>query len=154
MPEPFDFDRFMEEAREGILDYGHVVHYSDDQSRVYRNLPRAWTTGRTMWQRPELMIVGPFTHEQMQEFLNEAVDLDSQTPIHPQAVIELAGRKFRALEAERSMFMIAMGIFGGIRGLQLVWLTEDGTPGDQPVFPPDTMPLPAQHDPYTEEDTP
>lgn len=137
----FDHEKLMEETREGILDHGHVTHYCDDPSEVYQDLPRAWTAGRTMWQRPELMIVGPFALEQMQEMLNEAVDLDSVSPLVPQARLELAGRAFMVQEAERGMFLIAMEIFGHLRGLQLVWADpKTGEfPGEpQPTFPPDT----------------
>lgn len=153
MPEPFDLDTFMESAREGILDHGHVVHYDDSRNRIYRNLPRAFTAGRTMWERPELMISGPFTEEQMSEMLDEAVAIDATTTqLQPQARMELNGRPFLAVEADRSAFMVAMGIFGHLRGLQLVWLNADGTPGEAQVTrPPNTNPLPVQHDPYGDD---
>jgi hypothetical protein len=149
LPEPLDIERIIEEAREAILDHGHVTHYSDGRSRVYDDLPRAWTTGRTLWERPEMMIVGPFTEEQMQSFINGAVDQDSLTPVEPSAVIEVDDRKFLVQEAERGMFLIAMGMFNDIRGLQLVWLDSDGKPGNQPVFPPNA--IPEQHYPRADD---
>lgn len=140
MPD-LDLEKFMEDARESILDHGHVVHYDDSRSRIYQNLPRAFTAGRTMWLRPELMIVGPFTAEQMSEMLDEAVAIDNATELHPQARIELDSRPFVAVEAERTAFVVAMGIFGRLIGLQLVWLNADGTPGiAQVARPPDEPP--------------
>lgn len=151
MPD-FDLDKFMEEAREGILDHGHVLHYDDSRSRIYQDLPRAFTAGRTMWQRPELMIVGPFTEEQMSEMIDEAVAIDSTTELHPQAKLDLNGRPFMAVEADRAAFLVAMGLFGHLRGLQLVWLNADGTPGEAQVMrPPNTNPLPVMPDPYSDD---
>lgn len=154
-----DIDKFLEDAREAILDHGFTVHYSDAPSKIYANLPRAYTVGRTMWGRPELLIVGPFTGEQMSDMLGEAVTHDSGTPLHPEAELELGDRKFKAIEAEPATFISAMAIFGAIRGLQLTWADPKTgkMPGEpQVVRPPNTNPLPLQYDPYDEffeEDT-
>jgi hypothetical protein len=142
LPKPFDLEQFMEEAREGILDHGHIVHYDDSASQIYRDLPRAFTAGRTMWERPELMISGPFTEKQMSEMLDEAVAIDVATELHPQRHMEFNGRRFLAVEAERSAFMVAMNLFNHLRGLQLVWLNADGTPGEPQVTrPPSNEPV-------------
>lgn len=137
MPQPFDLEEFMEEAREGILDHGHIVHYDDSRSPVYRNLPRAFTAGRTMWERPELMIVGPFTEAQMSEMLDEGVAIDTTDALEPQKRIEINGRPFMVIEADSSAFLVAMSLFNHLRGLQLVWLNADGSPGEAQVTRPE-----------------
>lgn len=134
LPEPFDLERFMETAREGILDHGHVVHYDDSRSETYKNLPRAFTAGRTMWERPELMIVGAFTQEQMSEMLDEGVAIDTTAQLQPHSRVEINGRPFLAIEADRSAFMVAMSLFNHLSGLQLVWLNPDGSPGEAQVI--------------------
>ena len=152
----FDLNKFMEDAREDILDHGHVVHYDDSRSVIYNHLPRAFTAGRTMWQKPELMIVGPFTEDQMVAMIDDAIEIDNATPLQPQTRLQFGERTFIAIEAAREAFLVAMGIFGHLRGLQLVWLDADGTPGEAQVTrPPNTNPLPVSPDPYTdiEEDT-
>lgn len=142
----------MEDAREDILDHGYVVHYDDGPSTIYRDIPRAFTAGRTMWQKPELMIVGPFAENQMTDMIGAAVDVDTATPLHPQSTFEISGRAFMAVEAAREAFLVAMGIFGHLRGLQLVWLNADGTPGEAQVArPPNANPLPVTPDPYGDD---
>jgi hypothetical protein len=94
-----DMDRFMEDAREAILDHGFTVHYSEVRSLLMKNLPWAYTVGRTFFNRPELLIVGPFTQEQMTTMLTDAVEIDQASPIFPEAIIMTPSRTFRALPA-------------------------------------------------------
>lgn len=146
-------DRLLKKTREGILDFGYVVYYSDGPNRIYDNLPTAYTVGRTLWGRPELLIVGPFSEDEMDQMLAEAVADDDRNPIEPGATIELDSRPLQAIDADPGAFIGAMAVFGAVRGLQLLWPTP-GTrefPGlPQPTRPVGVLPL-GLPDPYGDD---
>lgn len=144
-----DLDRFMEETREAILDNGFAVHYDDRPSKIYRNLPRAYTAGRSLFDRPELLIVGPFTHEDMTRLLTELTEIDLQEPFAPNQTVRVE-RLFHLIEADPSAFIGAQAMFGHLQGLQALWADESGSfdhPDTQPTRPRGVIPLQG-HDPY------
>lgn len=149
-----DVEKHLEETREAILDFGYRVHYCADPSLIYGDLPVAYTVGRTLWERPELLIVGPFSGEEMGRMLAEAVAEDDRNPIQVGLTLELDSRPLQAIEADSSAFIGAMAVFGRVRGLQLLW-PSPGTrelPGHpQPTRPVGVFPLNLP-DPYEDDE--
>lgn len=148
-----DINEFLDDTREAILDSGYVVHYCDSPSLIYADLPVAYTVGRTLWDRPELLIVGPFSQDEMAQMLTEAVAADDRNPINAGAIVELDSRPLQAIDADPGAFVGAMAVFGVLRGLQLLWPTPGTSafPGlPQPTRLPGVLPL-ALPDPYADD---
>ena len=149
-----DIDKFMEETREAILDHGYTVQYTDVRSAAFGYLPRAHTVGRTLFGRPEILIVGPFTQDQMAEMLADLVHLDQTSPLPLGGVVEASGRSWRIDLAEQTALIGAMAAFGPLNAFQAVWAAPDGTfPGEpQMLRPPNFHPLMPTTDPYGDDD--
>lgn len=140
----------MEETRDAILDHGFTVHYNDTRNQLTKNLPWAYTVGRTLFNRPELLIIGPFVEDQMHEMLTDLVHIDQQTPIEPEQIVD-ASRRFRAMPAASDCFIGALAVFGTIQGFQMVWadqMTGDFPGEPQAMRPYGTMPIHPTTDPY------
>lgn len=152
-----DIDKFIEDTRDAIFDNGHAVSFGDQRSRLNRNLPWAHTIGRGVFERPELLIIGPFTDKQLQEMLDELVRIDNETPLEPMMIVEACGRRFRALPAARDALVAAMAVVGAFEALQMVWADpETGDfPGEpQALRPNGVHPLFPTSDPYGSPEDP
>lgn len=145
----------MEETRDAILDHGYTVQWADKREASFGNLPRAHTVGRTLFGRPEILIIGPFTLEQARHMLDELVHYDQTTPLSAGDILDdVAGRRWRMDDAHPSALIGAMATFGTVNALQAVWARPDGTfPGEPQVLrPPDFTPFHPTTDPYGVDD--
>lgn len=149
-----DIDRFMEETRDAILDHGFTVQYADGRSLAFQHLPRAHTVGRTLFGRPEVLISGPFTQEQMLAMLTELVTIDQNTPLKINQIVEAEGRSFRVEKADPSALVGALAAFGSIQAFQLVWLDAGASPGQPQALRLEGAPHPLHPttDPYGPQD--
>jgi hypothetical protein len=131
-----DPKKSLEELRELfqqlILDHGYGVHFGHDHLGV----AYAYTVGRTMHGRPELLISGPFSPEHAEDLLRHLVELDTQRPFeHGRPVPDAFDAGVPgfpiAIDPWRADMVAAVGTFGVITALQLVWPDDTGTfPGD------------------------
>ena len=111
-----------------ILDHGHAVQFvggSESQQ------PFGYTVGRTLRERPELLISAPFPPAVMGGILNEAVRLDDETPINAGTTVDITTPgglvTFFALAISAKPMITARATFGPkLAGLQLVWPDDAG----------------------------
>ena len=75
-----DIDNLRVCTQAAVFERGFATHYASNPSNQFKNLPRAHTIGRTLFDRPEVLIVGPFTAERMEGLLSELVTLDHTSP--------------------------------------------------------------------------
>ncbi len=150
-----DDDVFAQIARktmDTIEKYGHEVRYIfpvDPSDRT----AFAYTVGRTLKGRPELLVTGGISKEVMHFMCNEAAAIDDKTPLMdgmelPAGAL-LEGFPVRVVAADPvdGEMYGAIDLFGlaGMSALQLVWPDMDGDfPGDpdyslpeyaQPLYP-------------------
>lgn len=124
-----DFDAFDEETARVIREYGHQVvgvfpTEGDDGA------PFAYTVGRTLSGRPELLITGPLRPDIACAILNYAAEVDDGTPLEPGDRDDiLVGYTARIVEVDpwASQMFQAVRLFGEeVRALQLVWPDPGG----------------------------
>lgn len=134
-----------------IIEFGHQVIFvfptPNDPGHTFW-----YSVGRTVKDRPELLITGPLNQQVGQWMINEAAKIDDEYPLQAGQEIPagalLDGYPVRVVKAEPTdaeMFS-ATSAFGedDVTALQLVWPDKQGNfPGDpdyderfvQPLFP-------------------
>jgi len=132
---------------DAILSHGFGVQYVGAVTSEQR--PFAYTVGRTLYQKPELLVSGPFPAEHRHRILTKAVRMDEEGGVLVNQPI------LGVRENEVPLFAIkvapwrppmssALAMFGQIEALQLLWPDDNGrfpgdpecslTPGLQVVF--------------------
>lgn len=119
-------DRIITETAEAVLADGHVVNYIGPD--VAADAPYGYTTGRPLAGRPDLLISGPFDPLEVHALLNEAVKLDSESPLLDGEYIILDNRRFLVAECPTTPLHGSNQMFGPGRfeALQLLWPSLNG----------------------------
>lgn len=149
----------MEQLREqmfnGVLDRGYVVQFvpADPTSVLHKGVPYAYTAGRSMAERPELLVTGldrGNAESLLAAFVE--VDLHDVRQEHP---------AYRFIAADTAPLLGAIAMFGAghVRAIQILWQDENGRYPDedprlrarQPIHPLGKNPL-TKHDPYEENE--
>jgi hypothetical protein len=145
-----DIDDLRDRTHAAVFERGFATHYASDPSIQFQNLPRAHTIGRTLFDRPEVLIVGPFTAEHLGGLLSELVAIDHTAPLTAGRTIRAGRHRYRLDPAEPTALLSAMAVFGRIEALQAVWLgPTDHRPGTpQTLHPLGFHPLHPAWDPY------
>lgn len=148
-----------------ILDRGTQIHYvaADAASELHRGAPYAYTIGRSMAGRPELLITG-LDAEAARAILEHVAQRDESAP-RPLAAGDVTpwidGKQpFKVIEAEPGILsgaLLAFGI-GRVTALQLLWPDAHGrypdADGDwitQTVHAKGGFPFSPHVDPYQED---
>jgi hypothetical protein len=122
----FDLEAKKQEIRDLILDEGFAVIHLDPTE----NRPSvSHTVGRTMYARPELVVMG-FDETEGKSLLAAAVALDHDQPLEPGLPCRLQDRAFnvRSTDPRKADMVHALAIFGNCEALQLSpQLTEGET---------------------------
>lgn len=124
-----------------VLDDGWVVNYMA-QPLERAAAPYAYTTGRAMPDRPELLISGPFDPTELHAMLDTAVEIDELSPLTVGKVITIGERTFKVAHCDPSPLHAGSAVFGTGRfyAFQLLWPTPDGAfPGEPNYDIPDTV---------------
>lgn len=143
-------DEIRERTFSHMLDHGFSIQYiAGDKDRA----TRAYTVGRTLRNRPEFLVVGPFPLELASEILTRACALDDATPIELGDIRDgiLLSHNCKAIEADPKAALMngALAEFGEITALQLLWPDDEGRFPDnvryahpatsQPMYPKDDL---------------
>jgi len=142
-------ETYVQKIRDQILDYGFTVQYVG-QTVAGEGPPFAYTVGRTMHERPELLISGPFSPEDMHGLLTNLVELDNEAPIEVGARIptDSGAHEFLAIACSTEPLAVARAVFGEVAGLQLLWPDVSGRlpsepdyahPGNQTIYAQETV---------------
>jgi hypothetical protein len=143
-----------------VLDEGHVVEYipADAGSLIHQGQPYAYTVGRTLMGRPELLVTG-MSLPAAKHVLDSLVRLDDVAALLPgtYARVESAGTalKMKLILADSAPLLHALVTFGLTRvdALQAIWPRAGGYPSEnerwaeQPLHPLGRTPL-IHRDPY------
>lgn len=135
---------------EQIIEYGHQVRFifpDPDSDEPYQFW---YTVGRSLKERPELLLTGPLPPKVGQFILNEAAALDDQSPLVPGQEVAadtlLANYPCRIIAvgdmAEAEMFG-ALELDSDATALQIVWPDMKGRfPGERGYeYPKSAQPL-------------
>lgn len=106
-----------DELFNNVLDDGYIVEWTGVTSATHPH-PRAWTVGRTLIERPELLISG-LDKETSHMLIDSFVEIDGTTPLQ---VDQQVGRVF-IVEAEPAVAVGAVARFPtpSLKVYQLVW---------------------------------
>lgn len=137
---------------DAVLDHGFGIVLSPPSVRVA--VPYAYTSGRTMRGRPELIMTG-VDGERLASLLNDVALFDDMLGIEPDTVIPVAGTNVKIVESDPFNLHAALLSFGKLVAYQVMLPDAAGeypdsvrgrTP-EQPYLPP----IPADSwDPYSE----
>jgi len=124
-----------------MLQEGMLVFWQDDaDSTLHRGQPWAYTVGRTMYGRPELLVTGLGEALALQ-VLRELEDQD----VHPDFPVTTDVARCAFIIAETGLLHAAFAVFGAnYSALQVIWEGE----GEQPLHPAGGL---IMTDPYPEE---
>lgn len=147
MTEQPPIDALLEQVKqattEALLDEGVLRYWQHDPtSEMHRGEPWAYTCGRTLYGRPELLVTG----------LGEAVSLNLLTELgdcdaHPDTPLATSVGRVAFIRAETGLLHAAYAVFGpGFSALQAIW---EGA-GEQPLHPIGGL---IMTDPYPTEET-
>lgn len=149
-----DIEELREMMFDTVLDHGHAVMMAPPTEGI--PAPYAYTAGRTLKKRPELIVTG-MTGEPARQLLNEVCAYDDVLGVEPDVTIPVAGVEVRLIRSDPRNLSAAILAFGVINAYQVLLPGADGEYPDsirgrtslQPVLP--EIPGDAW-DPYDEED--
>lgn len=126
------YDEFDEDVREKILEYGHTV-IGVFPTQDAPGVPFAYTVGRTLKQRPELLITGALPMQTMQGILNGAAEVDDDAPLEADTLRkDILGNdllvKVVTVDPRAAEMFAAFREFGeeNVTALQIIWPDKNG----------------------------
>lgn len=102
---------------DAVLDHGHGIVLSPPTLRV--EVPYAYTAGRTMKGRPELIMTG-VEHEAEAAILNEVCLFDDLIGIEPDTLVPVAGITVKITESDPANLVAALMGFGRVEAYQVL----------------------------------
>lgn len=140
-----------------VLDEGYFVQ-SIAGTPIHPQ-PFAYTVGRTLLGRPELLVTG-LEAERARTLIDEVVALDDQRPFQPGHIADSALGPCRLIACDTGLAYGAMAAFGvgRIKTMQILWPSDGAYPDTstdlasiQPVHRIGASPLFSGYDPYKED---
>ena len=113
----FDLEAKKQEIRNLILDRGFaVIHLDATGTRP----SVTHTVGRTMYARPELVVMG-LDEAEADSLLTAAVEFDHDQPLEPELPCRLQDKVFnvRSIDPRKADMVHALAVFGTCEALQL-----------------------------------
>jgi hypothetical protein len=142
---PDKMDYLAKRQMENIIEYGHAVQLIFPVDQDEGN-PFAYSVGRCVKDRPELLVTGWLSMETLGYIVNRVAEIDDERGVQAGDVLEgvLEGYSVRIVEVKdltlASMYDV-VNHFGDVPALQIVWPDMEGRfPGEvgcelrQPVY--------------------
>lgn len=152
----YTLDQHLAHVRQVIYEDGfYVQHVASRQEHhadgsTYVTLPYAFTVGRSLLTRPELLVSGTWSPTALEDMLRKAVAIDEETPIVDMQVVENVivsdspAKPYppqpvltHRIDPWRAEMYIAIAVFKQeISALQLLWPDPKGLFPGQPGYNP------------------
>lgn len=131
----------LRELVDNMYQDGHSVQYMGPEI-VLDTAPYAYTCGRALYDKPELLISGPFDKEELRDTLDAAAELIDSFASLPVTAVSALGRPFQVRPCSPTPCHSCAAVFGPGRFTvsQLIWCDSNGRyPGDPDYDIPTTV---------------
>lgn len=114
-----------------IIEHGHAVQYVfTDENSAPGDVPFFYSVGRTLKDRPEILVTGRLAQESGMHLVNAACRLDDQGQLHVGEVSLGGNFPVRVIEADplAAQMFAATSAFGAddVTALQVIWPDKTG----------------------------
>lgn len=135
-----EIEELRDQLTDRLLDEGVLTFFQHDADSVnHGGYPWAYTVGRTLADRPELLVTG-LGEATCRELIAELVNAD----VHPDTPMETCVGRVAFILAETGLLHAAYCVFGSFTALQVIWTGD----GPQPLHPAGGLII---TDPYPED---